>query len=362
MSEALWLAPPTTVAAPWLPAGAGGGTVKARPDDFVVDEIPAYPASGEGDFLYLYVEKVDLSGPALTRVVAERLGIPRAEVGMAGMKDRHARTRQWLSVPAGIDRPPEAIDGPWGGTGEVRLLDARRHSNKLKTGHLRGNAFRIRVRDRDVAGDEAVAAALHAAAERGFPNTFGTQRFSDGRTVERGLGILAGRGGGGSPRIKRLAASAVQSAFFNHWLAVRAADGLLEAAVGGDVLMKRASGGVFICEEPDVDTPRLREELVVSGPMPGSRPSRALGAALERELALHALLGTPPDAFGALGRLGRGARRAALAFPEAVSVARDDEGLVVSFTLPAGSYATVLLALLLGPDHTVGVAEEDTEE
>jgi len=359
MNQDAWLSPPLVIPAPWLPVGSGGGTVKAVPDDFVVEEIPAYPASGEGDFLYLWVEKVDISGPALARVVAERLDLPR-EVGMAGMKDRHARTRQWLSVPASVARP-EAIDGEWGGTGQIRLLDVRRHGNKLKTGHLRGNAFRIRVRDRDPAGDAAVAEALAAASARGFPNAFGAQRFADGRTIERGLRLLGGRGGG-PPRLKRLAASAVQSAFFNHWLAARAADGLLATAVAGDVLTKRESGGVFVCEDPAVDTPRLEDELVASGPLPGSRPSRAKGDALEREGAIHALLDTPPEAFGALGRLGRGARRAALAFPTDTSVERDDDGLVLSFTLPSGSYATVLLSLLLGPEHTVGADDElDTE-
>ena len=361
MNEAAWLAPPLMVSAPWLPAGGGGGHLKAQPDDFVVDEIPAYAASGEGEFLYLQVEKVDLSGPALVQVVAERLGIPRSEVGMAGMKDRHARTRQWLSVPAALSHPPEAIEGPWGGTGAVRLLAVSRHTNKLRTGHLHGNRFAIRLRGRAPEGDAAAAAALAAMAAGGFPNSFGAQRFSGGDTVALGLRLLAGRAGG-PPRLRRLGASALQGAFFNHWLAARATDGLLASALVGDVLMKRASGGVFICEEPEVDTPRLRDELVVSGPLPGSKPSRARGEALARELALHAELGIAPAAFKALGRLGRGGRRAALAFPTEAAVARDDDGLVVSFTLPAGSYATVVMALLAGPALVVGAEEEPVDE
>lgn len=276
MNDAAWLAPPLVVPTPWLPVGSGGGALKSTPEDFVVEEIPAYEASGEGDFLYLWVEKVDISGPALARIISERLGIPRSEIGMAGMKDRHARTRQWISVPASLPQPPEAIEGAWGGSGEVRLLDARRHTNKLRTGHLRGNRFRVRVRGRAAEGDDAIGAALAAAATHGMANTYGAQRFSGGDTVARGLRLLAGHGAG-PPRMRRLAASAVQGAFFNHWLAARGADELLVTALPGDVLMKRASGGVFICGEPEVDTPRLASELVVSGPLPGSRPSRAQG-------------------------------------------------------------------------------------
>ena len=249
MNVDAWLAPPLVVPAPWLPPGAGGGQIKATPDDFWVEEIPAYLPCGEGDFHYLWVEKVDLSGPALTRVIAERLALPYDAVGLAGLKDRHARTRQWVSVPASVVRPLEAISGPWGGTGEVRLLAASRHTNALKTGHLRGNRFVLRVRGRDPVDDAAFAEGLARAAERGFPNAFGAQRFSGGDTIARGLKMLAGKSGG-PPRLARLAASAVQGAFFNHWLAARAADGLFETAVDGDVLVKRESGGALSPDAP----------------------------------------------------------------------------------------------------------------
>jgi len=360
--EARWLAPPLVVTAPWLPEGLGGGQIKATPEDFVVEEIPAYVPSGEGDFHYLWIEKVDVSGPALGRLVAERLGLPREAVGMAGLKDRHARTRQWVSVPAAVRAPLDAIEGNFGGTGEVRLLATSRHTNALKTGHLRGNRFVIRVRGRAPEADAAFADALATAVAHGFPNTFGAQRFSGGDTVARGLRMLEGKAGG-PPRLARLAASAVQGSFFNHWLAARAADGLLVGAVVGDVMIKRDSGGVFICEDPAAEVPRLMAgEIAVTGPMPGSRPSRAQRDALARELALHDALGVGPEAFAALRRLGRGARRAALAWPVDASVAREGDDLVARFALPAGCYATVLLAQLAGPQLLVGAEEEPVDD
>ncbi len=349
MSTDAWLAPPIVILRPGITPGAGGGRLKDQPEDFVVDELPAYPPAGQGDFLFLRVEKRDVASHVLVRELSRRLGVSPRDVGLAGMKDRRAVTRQWVSVPARGAKALDALDGPVGDSGYLKLLEAERHPHKLKTGHLRGNSFQIRLRGRDPSGDDTLRARLEAIARGGFPNAFGEQRFSRGDTVAQGLQLLAGDTPKVSPRQRRLAVSALQSSFFNHWLADRAADGLLETALPGDVLAKRASGGVFICEDPPTDTARLAAaELVVTGPLPGSRPTRAQGASAERERALHARLGVPPEAFKVFGRLGRGTRRPALAWPEAPRVARDPDGLVVHFALAAGTYATVLLAHLCG--------------
>ena len=76
-----------------------GGRIKVRPEDFEVEEVPAYPPSGQGDFLYLWVEKRGMGAEYFTRQVARRLDVPVGEVGTAGLKDRHAVTRQMVSVP-----------------------------------------------------------------------------------------------------------------------------------------------------------------------------------------------------------------------------------------------------------------------
>lgn len=342
-------APPIVVPAPWnVRLSAPGGVLKHVPGDFVVEEIPAYAPSGEGDFDYLWVEKVDVAGPVLAKEIARRLKIPRGEVGMAGMKDRRARTRQWLSVPARRDTPAEAIVGPVGQTGEIRLLEVSRHGNKLKTGHLLGNRFEVRVRERAPEGDAEVVAAVAAMAARGFVNTFGAQRFGRGDTVGLGLQVLKGRGPR-DKRMKRLALSALQSSCFNHWAAERAADGLLETAIEGDVLQKLDSGGVFVCEDPATDSARVAAgELVITGPLPGSKPTRAKGAAAAREAETLAALGIREADFAPAKKLARGARRPLLVRLEGATAERDEEGLVLRFTLPAGSYATIALALACG--------------
>src|SRR5262245_66044597 len=80
-----------------------GGRIKQEPEDFDVEEIPAYEPSGVGEHLYLWIEKRGLGAEFFVRQVAKRLGIAPGEVGAAGLKDRHAVTRQYVSVPAAIE-------------------------------------------------------------------------------------------------------------------------------------------------------------------------------------------------------------------------------------------------------------------
>jgi hypothetical protein len=138
-----------------------GGRIKVLPEDFDVEEIPAYPPSGTGDFLYLWIEKRDMGAEYFIRQIAKRLDIPAGEVGTAGMKDRRAVARQMVSVPGHLENHLPQLEGDG-----IRLLAVSRHENKLRPGHLHGNRFRVLVRDLDP--NIHVAGALHrpgAAAE-----------------------------------------------------------------------------------------------------------------------------------------------------------------------------------------------------
>src|SRR5947207_13963078 len=88
-----------------------GGRIKHIPEDFEVEEIPAYEPSGTGDFLYLWIEKRDMGAEYFVRQVARRLDLAPNEVGAAGLKDRHAVTRQWVSVPAHVEKRLKQLDG-----------------------------------------------------------------------------------------------------------------------------------------------------------------------------------------------------------------------------------------------------------
>ncbi|HVZ95198.1 MAG TPA: tRNA pseudouridine(13) synthase TruD, partial [Phycisphaerales bacterium] len=151
-----------------------GGVIKQRPSDFLVEEIPAYQPSGEGEHVYLFVEKEELSTTEMARIVARHFGVPVGAIGFAGMKDKHAVTRQVVSVHT-PGRKPE--DFPMLHEPRVRVLWTDLHANKLRLGHLRANRFSIKVRGvraMNVVQAKRVLDALHTI---GVPNFAGEQRF-----------------------------------------------------------------------------------------------------------------------------------------------------------------------------------------
>lgn len=152
-----------------------GGVLKARPEDFLVEEIPAYEPCGDGEHLYLWIEKIDRPTLEVIRDVARRLGKPVRAIGYAGMKDKTAITRQTLSVhdpERSADLKAEDLD-----IRGVRVLSVVRHTNKLRMGHLRGNRFIIRVRDVDPTAATRAQRIMQILSRTGVPNFIGEQRF-----------------------------------------------------------------------------------------------------------------------------------------------------------------------------------------
>ena len=319
-----------------------GGRIKARPEDFEVEEVPAYEPSGPGDFLYLWIEKRDMGAEFFARQVAKRLEIAPVEVGTAGMKDRHAVTRQMVSVPAAAeDRLPQ-LDGDG-----IRVLRVSRHGNKLKPGHLRGNRFRVLVRDVVPQAAERLGPLLERLRRDGVANFYGPQRFGhDGETARLGFGLLR-NGPGGQPRapfLRKLALSAAQSALFNAYLARRLGDGLLRTVLPGDVMAKWPFGGLFVARDVAAEQARFdRRETVSAGPIFGRKTFPAEGEAARREDEVLRDAGLAPEAFRGFGKLVQGTRRHNLVYADDLAAECGADGVLCTFTLPAGSYATVLL-------------------
>jgi tRNA pseudouridine13 synthase len=333
-----------------------GGRIKVLPEDFEVEEIPAYPPSGQGDYLYLWVEKRDMGAEYFVRQIARRLDVPLGEIGTAGLKDRHAVTRQMVSAPVRAESRLAQLDGDG-----VRLLSVSRHGNKLKPGHLHGNRFRILIRDVDATADEPLALILERLRAQGMPNFYGPQRFGrDGETVLMGMALLRGdRPAPRSPFLRKLALSAGQAALFNHTLARRMADGLLRRVLPGDVMMKWPFGGIFVAEEMEREQARFDErETITAGPMFGRKMFASAGEAAEREAAVLQDAGLMVEAFRGFGKLLSGTRRHNLIYLSDLTAAREAEGVRLSFTLPAGSYATVLLREVMKADQIDGEGPE----
>jgi tRNA pseudouridine13 synthase len=333
-----------------------GGRIKVVPEDFDVEEIPAYEPSGEGEFLYLWIEKRGMGAEYFTRQIAHRLGIAASEVGSAGLKDRHAITRQWVSVPASAEPNLSHLE-----SADLRVLRVCRHSNKLRSGHLHGNRFRILIRD--VANDIDLAGTADAIVARlqqqGLPNFYGPQRFGhDGETLQLGLALLLDqpvplsrdgrRPNLRSPFLRKLALSAVQSGLFNLYLAQRMADGLLRRVLAGDVMAKWPFGGMFTAEDVAAEQARFdRREIVTAGPLFGRKTFPARHDAGAREAAVLAGAGLGPASFARFGKLLQGTRRHNLIYLEDLSATVESAGVRLTFTLPSGSYATVVLGELM---------------
>jgi tRNA pseudouridine13 synthase len=274
------------------------------------------------------------------------LSIAHQDVGLAGMKDRHAITSQWVSVPAKTLPLVESFSHP-----NIRILEVHRHPHKLRTGHLKGNRFSILIRDPHPEGFERSQAIFTELQRTGVPNFFGDQRFGrDNETLQLGLDLLAGKKSPGSiPRARRkfllrLALSAVQSALFNRALCERLQNGLLHQVCEGDVMQVVASGGPFVVTDPAREQLRFdAREIVISGPIFGPKMKQPAGEISAREAQLLESARIPPTAFERFANLTPGTRRPYLIWLEAFSISPEPDGIRLEFTLPSGSYATIIL-------------------
>ncbi len=326
----------------------------ASPETFTVEEIPAYAATGEGTHLFLWVEKRGMTTLDAIADIARVLRVEARDVGYAGLKDRHALTRQWLSV-AGVTAA-QALEAPPDPDGRWKILQAVPHPHKLRLGHLRGNRFEVVLQGDD--GDvDAAWPDLQRAVDRvvleGVPNRFGAQRFGaagDNATV--GLALLRGERRERDRRKRRLLLSAIQSAVFNRVLALRAESGPLTRVREGDVLQKTDTGGLFVTTDLGADQPRVdRGEVVPTGPLPGGReiePPAGTEARAMEDQAIAAVGATRED-FTRAGRELPGTRRAIVVRAQDLQLHRDAAGARLTFTLPAGAYATVLVDAILQP-------------
>jgi tRNA pseudouridine13 synthase len=320
---------------------AAGGAIGSQLEDFRVDEIPAYLPSGEGEHLYVRVEKRGLATPELVRVLSREARVNERDIGYAGLKDRRAVTTQWLSLPQSATAPDA-----WSLPDNVCVLEASRHGNKLRTGHLRGNRFRIGLCSLEAGAFERAQAIVGELVSNGLPNYFGGQRFGrGGDNLSKAMRWLATLGRARLPAfLYKLYPSVVQSEIFNRYLTLRKAEGLDHALVG-EVMRLADAGSNFVVEDPEAETSRLlRRELVPMGPIvgPKMRPAHGLPLALEERCVQE--LGLEPPLVEALGRAAPGARRDLVVYPGELTLTDLGDGRAeLAFVLPPGSYATVLV-------------------
>lgn len=217
-------------------------TLKQSPGDFVVTEIPGFELSGSGEHVYFYIEKTGLTTNQLIGQIARQLNVPSRNIGYAGLKDKQAVTRQWISIQLPGKQTPALPDAD-----EYRILDCNRHHKKLRIGSHQGNYFKVVLRGVED-GFEVVQDKLELIRQQGFANYFGAQRFGRNQdNVEQAIAALSDSRK--ARRLKRqrksLMISSLRSFLFNRLLDCRIAQGIWVDPVDGDVFQLAGSHSVF---------------------------------------------------------------------------------------------------------------------
>ena len=314
-------------------------TLRSTPDDFRVEEILGYDADGEGEHALLWVEKREANTDWVARELARFAGVSPVNVGYAGLKDRHAVARQAFTVQL-----PGKADPDWSAFphAEVKVLASTRHKRKLKRGALRGNRFVLVLRD--IHGDHArTEDVLRNIAARGVPNYFGEQRFGrEGGNVAQARAMFAGRR---VDRDKRsILLSAARSQIFNSVLGARVERDAWDKPLEGEIWSLAGSRSWFGPEPfDDVLAARLAQgDIHPSGPLwgQGEPPAAETAGELERTVA-----GQYTDlAEGLAAARMEQERRPLRLLPKDLHWRwLDGETLELSFELPAGAYATVVV-------------------
>ncbi|CAA0101389.1 tRNA pseudouridine synthase D [BD1-7 clade bacterium] len=313
------------------------GTLKAVPEDFVVEEQLGFEPSGEGEHLWLWVEKRELTTQAVIGDLARQLGVARRDIGYSGLKDKIAVTRQWFSVPWPIKK--ESPDIP--GTERWSLQAMARHDRKLKRGVHKTNAFKLRITQ--IEGDHnLVDERLALIQQQGFPNYFGEQRFGfGGANVKKAERMFAG-----ALKCKRaersIYLSAVRSWFFNQYLSERIARSDWCRSIDGDCFSLAGTGSVFGPEDSnqELDQRLLDGDIHIAGPMVGERSRLAAEA-----LAIQQQVEQRADQLkqGLLDARMESALRALRVIPLEMTWQWEGDALSIAFVLPTGAFATALV-------------------
>ena len=318
------------------PASGARATLKRLNEDFTVTELPLQLPSGEGEHIWLDIEKNGANTAFVAQQLAEAAGVQERDVGYAGLKDRYAITRQWFSIYLPSGKTGETPDLTQIQHPEFKVLGQSRHVKKLRPGDLQGNRFRIVLRD--VTGDpdamKAIEANLQAIASHGVPNYFGAQRFGfDGGNVEQGRAMLAREIRVRNPKKKGIYLSAVRSFVFNEVLALRIQQGLWGQTLPGDVMDEagRPTGPLWgRGRVVTTDQAQALENGVAERHATLCDGMEHAGLDQER----RALVASPVDM--------------SWAWQKADHQAGDQaDQLVLTFSLPAGNYATSVLNEIL---------------
>ena len=332
---------------------------KQTPRDFVVEELPLYDFSGEGEHLVMFVRKKNLSTSEMVGIFARFLGIKNRDIGYAGLKDKHAMTKQYISIHKEHEEALERFEHEG-----IKILSKVYHNNKIRIGHLRANRFYIKLKKVNPTSAMKLDEALKNIANFGMPNYFGYQRFgNDGDNHIDGEKIAKGQKKERNPRIKKLLINSYQSHLFNMWLSRRLEINTLVSSfdakdledllnmpvetikelkeqkhpfklLTGDIMEHYPYGRLFDFDGSEEDLERFTtKNISPTGLLCGSKVKMSTDMAGDIEKDFNDIINAD------------GARRYAWVYPTEVEGRFNaiEAQYELNFTLPKGSYATVFV-------------------
>ncbi len=317
-----------------------GGVIKALAEHFQVEEELPYAPCGAGEHVFVKLRRAGWNTADVAVVLAQAFDLAESDIGWGGRKDKNAVTTQTFSLRLPLDLSIAKIAQRIK-TLPFEIIDLERHRNKLKTGHVAANRFRIILSGTRPAAFKQASAIAAALRDKGLPNFYGAQRFGHNyHNLDRAAALL--QRGKARGRKDAFTVSVLQSALFNCWLVERMRRGEFDRLLLGDVARKTDTGGLFIVDDLEQAGQRFAaRQIQYTGPIYGYKMMAAAGPAGEHENLLLKRFALDPAAFKPLRA--PGSRRAACLHLHDLAVEPCDEGLQFTFTLPSGAYATTVM-------------------
>ena len=317
--------------------------VRHSVDDFVVEEVLGFEPSGDGEHLFLFVEKRNRTTDEVAARLARIAGVPRRAVSYSGLKDKRARTRQWFSVQCA---PRREVDWPTSVDENVTIVERALNRRKLRRGAHRANRFTLVLRDVHDPED-TLQRRLESMARTGAPNYFGEQRFGRGGG-NVGIAERVFAGSRVSRRERSIGLSAARSLIFNDVLARRIDDGTWNTLHVGDVANLDGRDSVFSVSDvdPELEARCQRLDIHPTGPLWGKGAPGTAGdiAELERVIADR-----HPSLVAGLETTTAVMRRPLRVRLDALEWHAEEDRLTLTFSLRRGSFATAVLRELITP-------------
>jgi tRNA pseudouridine13 synthase len=337
--------------------------IKSQADDFIVEENMDIEFSGEGEHCWIYIKKRECNTDWVAQQLAKYCGVKKLAVAYAGLKDRHALTSQWFSVQLpGKPTPDWAEFESSFSTPEsdesVRVLQCFRHNRKLQRGALKSNTFKITLRELSDTSEKCfdlLTQRCDEIAENGVPNYFGPQRFGRAyNNLEQATKLFS------NPRYKlakhkrSLYLSAARSWLFNSILSERISNKVWNSRLPGDVYMLDGKSACFKDELNGDAVDELNQRLERNEIHPTAilwGEGDAMVALQAAEMEAEIIDQFPVYRDGLIAARLKSQRRACRVIPRQLECSRLEHDFEVSFTLPAGSYATMVLAEIFSDLH-----------